>query len=219
MQTSFVALLAVAASFASALPHGGGSYEVSLPEPVQPEPIKGDYKGDYKPKPTTLPEPTKGDYKGDYKPKPTLPEPTKGDYNATLPVPTCEDGKVKTHKVKSGETLTTIAEKYDSGICNIAKLNNLADPNFLALDQELKIPTHVCEKEKDNTSCIKPEATATCVKDGKKDGKDVYIIKPNDTYTSVAQGLGITTKSLEDANPDAPAEKLEVGQEIKVPVC
>ncbi|TDZ13703.1 Intracellular hyphae protein 1 [Colletotrichum spinosum] len=215
MQTSFVALLAVAASFASALPHGGGSYEVSLPEPVQPEPVKGDYK----PKPIQ-PEPIKGDYKGDYKPKPTtLPEPPKGDYNATLPVPTCEDGKVKTHKVKSGETLTTIAEKYDSGICNIAKLNNLADPNFLALDQELQIPTHVCEKEKDNTSCIKPEATATCVKDGKKDGKDSYTIMSGDTYTSVAQGLGITAKSLEDANPDAPAEKLEVGQKIKVPVC
>ncbi|TEA16359.1 Intracellular hyphae protein 1 [Colletotrichum sidae] len=196
MQTSFVALLAVAASFASALPHGGGSYEVSIPEPIQPEPIKGDYKGAYKP-------------------KPTLPEPTKGDHNATLPVPTCEDGKVKPHKVKLGETLTTIAEKYDSGICNIAKLNNLADPNFIDPDQELQIPTHVCEKEKDNTSCIKPEATATCV----KDGKDSYIIKPKDTYTSVAQGLGITTKSLEDANPDAPAEKLQIGQEIKVPVC
>ncbi|TDZ28176.1 Intracellular hyphae protein 1 [Colletotrichum trifolii] len=214
MQTSFVALLAVAASFASALPHGGGSYEVSLPETVQPEPVKGDYK----PKPIQ-PEPIKGDYK----PKPTLPEPIKGDYkgdyNTTLPVPTCENGKVKKHKVKPSETLTSIAEKYDSGICNIAKLNNLADPNFLALDQELQIPTHVCEKEKDNTSCIKPEATATCVKDGKKDGKDTYTIKSGDTYTSIAQGLGITAKSLVDANPDAPAEKLEVDQKINVPVC
>nr|Q9P403.1 RecName: Full=Intracellular hyphae protein 1; Flags: Precursor [Colletotrichum lindemuthianum]CAC00481.1 intracellular hyphae protein 1 [Colletotrichum lindemuthianum] len=230
MQTSFVALLAVAASLASALPHGGNSYEASLPEPTNlPEPTKlpEPVEGPYKPKPPILPEPIKDNYKpktpilpehveGPYKPK--LPEPTTGDpKNNTLPVPTCVDGKIKTHKVKSGESLTTIAEKYDTGICNIAKLNNLADPNFVDLNQDLQIPTDACEK--DNTSCIKPDGTATCVKDGKKDGKDIYSVVSGDTLTSIAQALQITLQSLKDANPGVVPEHLNVGQKLNVPVC
>jgi len=44
------------------------------------------------------------------------------------------------HKVKMGETLSWIALKYDVSPEALMEANNLADPDVLALDQELIIP-------------------------------------------------------------------------------
>ncbi|KAK2028923.1 LysM domain-containing protein [Colletotrichum zoysiae] len=130
------------------------------------------------------------------------------------PEPACgQPGNFHKTTVKSGQTLTIIAERFHSGVCDIAKLNGLADPNSIFPGQELLVPVNVCNP--DNTSCQKPVGTATCV----KDGPATYVIKANDTFYVVAQKLGITTDSLTGANPGVVPEKLQVGQVINVPVC
>ncbi|KAK2061937.1 LysM domain-containing protein [Colletotrichum caudatum] len=115
--------------------------------------------------------------------------------------------------VKSGQTLSSIAARYHSGVCDIAKQNGLADPNVIFPGQQLLVPVNVCNP--DNTSCQKPTGQATCV----KDGPATYVIKSNDTFYVVAQKLGITTDSLTGANPGVVPESLQVGQVINVPVC
>jgi hypothetical protein len=47
--------------------------------------------------------------------------------------------KTKTYKVKKGDTLISIAEKYGTTHTKIAKDNNLADPNKIYVGQKLKI--------------------------------------------------------------------------------
>ncbi|KAK1597402.1 LysM domain-containing protein [Colletotrichum navitas] len=137
---------------------------------------------------------------------------------ANMNTPTCGPtcglpGNFHKTKVKAGQTLTTIAERFHSGICDIAWLNKLEDPNVIFPGQLLLVPVDVCKP--DNTSCMKPVGEATCV----KDGAATYVIAKGDTFYVVAQRLGITTDSLTGANPGVVPENLQVGQVINVPVC
>jgi membrane-bound lytic murein transglycosylase D len=45
------------------------------------------------------------------------------------------------HTVQRGETLAVIAQKYDTTSTEIAKANNLSNPNTISTGQKLKIPT------------------------------------------------------------------------------
>ena len=47
--------------------------------------------------------------------------------------------KTTTYKVKKGDTLSSIANKYGTTYTKIAKDNNLADPNIIYVGQKLKI--------------------------------------------------------------------------------
>lgn len=44
------------------------------------------------------------------------------------------------HIVKSGDTLSVIAERYGLGLSVLVKYNNISDEDTLKLDQEIKIP-------------------------------------------------------------------------------
>jgi LysM repeat protein len=46
----------------------------------------------------------------------------------------------KVHVVQQGESLSTIAKKYNVTIEAIAKLNNISNADFIVVGQELKIP-------------------------------------------------------------------------------
>ena len=54
--------------------------------------------------------------------------------------------------VKSGDTLEKIAAANNVGICDIAKVNNISDPNLIIEGQTLSIP--VAAGEKDDVSCL-----------------------------------------------------------------
>nr|XP_036574142.1 Intracellular hyphae protein 1-like protein 2 [Colletotrichum truncatum]KAF6780530.1 Intracellular hyphae protein 1-like protein 2 [Colletotrichum truncatum] len=131
----------------------------------------------------------------------------------TTPTASCKPGHFKKHKVKSGETLTTIAERYNSGICDIAWLNKLENPNVIDLGQLLLVPTKLCNP--DNESCLTSPGTGTCV----PNGEPTYTIKSGDTFFVLGQRFGITTESIIAANPGVKPESLEIGQVINIPVC
>ncbi|KAJ4424862.1 hypothetical protein N0V82_000365 [Gnomoniopsis sp. IMI 355080] len=128
---------------------------------------------------------------------------------------TCTDGPSVTYTVVSGDTLEKIAAEYSSGVCNIAEANGLTNPDFLALDQVLTVPTNVCAANIDNDTCRTSGGTATCV----TDGEAAYTIQSGDTFFLIAAELGITLDSLVAANPDVDAGSLQIDQVINVPVC
>lgn len=128
----------------------------------------------------------------------------------------CVDGPTTTYTVVSGDTLEKIAADYNSGVCDIAAANGLDNPDFIGLDQVLTIPTDVCTP--DNDSCRTTEGTATCV-DSSTGVSSTYAIQSGDTFFLIAADLGITLDSLVDANPDADAGNLQIGQLINIPIC
>ncbi|OHF00734.1 intracellular hyphae protein 1 [Colletotrichum orchidophilum] len=54
--------------------------------------------------------------------------------------------------VIGGDTLGQIARLLNSGICNIAKLNNIANPDFILISQVLQVPINIANP--DNESCL-----------------------------------------------------------------
>ncbi|KAG8631164.1 hypothetical protein KVT40_000304 [Elsinoe batatas] len=126
---------------------------------------------------------------------------------------TALDTRVQQTTVKQGDTLTSISIAFNRGICDIAKANNITNPNLIILGQTLIIPAQVCIP--DNTTCHPPPPTpkvrSTCV----LGGPNFYFAKENDSFDDIASSLNLTTEVLQAANVDSPV----AAGFLNVPVC
>jgi LysM repeat protein len=62
-----------------------------------------------------------------------------------------------------------------------------------------------------------PAATATASPDKPRRKRRVYVVKPGDTPSGIAEKTGVTLEQLEEANPDLDPQLLAPGQRIKLP--
>lgn len=70
------------------------------------------------------------------------------------------------HVVESGETLGAIAQRYGTTVQAIAEANELADPNVLAVGQELVIPNAATSDTTDTTAAPGDTTDTTAPADG-----------------------------------------------------
>ena len=94
--------------------------------------------------------------------------------------------------VKKGDSLYSIAKKYNTTVDKIKSLNNLKS-NLLSIGQTLKIPTN--------------EETAS---------NNIYIVKKGDTLYSIAGKNNITVNELKSIN-NLSSNLLSIGQMLKIP--
>ena len=62
-----------------------------------------------------------------------------------------------------------------------------------------------------------PAATATPEKERQKRKRRVYVVKPGDTPSGIAEETGVSLEELEKANPDLDPQLLAPGQRIRIP--
>jgi LysM repeat protein len=62
-----------------------------------------------------------------------------------------------------------------------------------------------------------PAATTTPSPDKPRRKRRVYVVKPGDTPSGIAEETGVTLEQLEEANPDLDPQLLAPGQRIKLP--
>ena len=98
------------------------------------------------------------------------------------------------YTVKKGDTLYSIANKYNTTINNIKSLNNL-NSNNLSIDQKLKIPS----------SDEESEATYT-----------TYKVISGDTLYSIAKKYNTTANNIKEFN-NLNSNLLSIGQILKIP--
>ena len=94
-----------------------------------------------------------------------------------------------TYIVQSGDTLSGIAEKYDTTWQNLAAINSLGNPNLLQVGQVLKV-----------TGNASPQNT--------------YYVQSGDTLSAIASKFGTTVSSLVSLNHIANPNVIYVGQKI-----
>jgi LysM repeat protein len=70
--------------------------------------------------------------------------------------------------------------------------------------------------EEPATNSSKPAATSTATPKTKRKRK-VYVVKPGDTPSGIAEKTGVSLEQLEIANPDLDPQLLAPGQRIKLP--
>lgn len=110
-----------------------------------------------------------------------------------------------THTVQSGESLTSVANKYGMTVQDLAALNGLSVTDGILINQKLKVsgaPTKAATSGSKTTATIK---TAT------------YKVQSGDTLTAVANKLGVTNAEIAALNSFNANSPLIAGQTIKVP--
>jgi membrane-bound lytic murein transglycosylase D len=105
-----------------------------------------------------------------------------------------------THTVGRGETLTSIASRYNVTPTALAASNDLPDPDSLRPGQSLVVP-----RDNDSPAPAKPAPRA------------VHVVKPGETLRKIAGKYGVTTKDLAAANDLNVRDDLRVGQRLEVP--
>ena len=109
-----------------------------------------------------------------------------------LKIPSSESnnmGTTNTYVVKSGDSLYSIARKYNTTVDEIKRLNNLSS-NLLSIGQVLKIPS-------DSST-------------------NIYVVKSGDNLYSIARKYQITVDELKKLN-NLSGNLLSIGQVLKVP--
>ncbi|USP81879.1 carbohydrate-binding module family 50 protein [Curvularia clavata] len=138
----------------------------------------------------------------------------------------CGSRDAQNYTVAAGDTLTTIADKFKSGACDIAKYNSISNPDLIFPNQTLVIPAN-CQSTPDNTSCLPKtpgglQATGTqdCVK-GLSVNPPEYEVIPGDTFTLIANNFDLKLDALKAANTDrfANFDSIFPGNKTSIPVC
>ena len=104
--------------------------------------------------------------------------------------------KVGYYTVKSGDSLYSIANKFNTTVNDLKDINNLIS-NTLSIGQQLKLPTTV-------------DAEEIII------GDNIYVVKSGDTLYSIAKKLGVAVDELKTTN-NLVNNSLSIGQQLKIP--
>ena len=107
-------------------------------------------------------------------------------------VPYISDNK---YIVKKGDTLYSIANKYNVNINDLKQINNLNN-NILNIGEQLIIPTNTKIEEVDNY--------------------ETYIVKPNDTLFSIAKMYNVKVEDIKKVN-NLSSNTLSINQQLLIP--
>ena len=135
--------------------------------------------------------------------------------------------KAVSYKVKSGDTLTGVAQRYSIGLSDLAAANNLKTNSNLILGRTITIPANGSvaaassssqSSSSQSSSSSSVSATTSTASSGKKLGNtESYKVKSGDGLIALARQFGISVEDLAATNDLATNAQLQRGQTIKVP--
>jgi LysM repeat protein len=138
-------------------------------------------------------------------------QPTEGAAEpGTEPVPTeppASGDDYIIHKVQSGETLSSIATKYNTTVQAIVEANNLPNASVITVGQELKIPT--------------TDGSSSGSSDGSSSGTDGcrvnHTVKSGEWVYQIARNYGVSPQSILAANNLANPSLIHPGMVLCIP--
>ena len=115
------------------------------------------------------------------------------------------------HTVIAGDTLGNLAQQYGVTIEAIAAANNLANIHTLDVGQQLLIPLSGDTGEEEPGAEEAPGGEETGAEER------VHIVRAGDSLFRIGQQYGFTIEELATYNELANPDRLEIGQEIRIP--
>lgn len=152
---------------------------------------------------------------GDYLLIPVAPGGKHGDYAALYAMsdPELPDGMTRRiHRVRYGETLSQIAEKYHLGLSKLLRWNNLHSRSVIYPGQKLVLYQPADLSSPSTTTSKSAVAPAPISYDGK------YRVRSGDSAWSIAQAHGVSTADLLTANNLTSRSTLHPGDMLQVPL-
>ncbi len=131
------------------------------------------------------------------------------------------------HTVKQGENLWEIAQQYRLSLDFISSVNDLRRPDSLYIGQEIKIPIENNETDREGITKLSFEASqsnfqgmsVSLNEEFRESVKEIdYTVKPGENLWTIAQNYQVSLAELSQVNDLENAERLSIGQIIKVPL-
>jgi membrane-bound lytic murein transglycosylase D len=124
------------------------------------------------------------------------------------------------HTVKSGESLSRIAEKYSLNVSQIKNHNGLRSDR-IAVGQSLKIPLKVYGGANDNSPVTNQAAPTKSDKVSSGASKPAskssyYTVKKGDSLWEIARNHSLSVQQIKKLNPSLNPNNLSLGQKIRV---
>ena len=126
----------------------------------------------------------------------TLP-PAPTDTTTAPTLPTLAPGQEYT--VQTGDTLSTLAARFNTSMAALQRVNNLGDSQSVRLGQKLSIPTGRLADDEGVFWFI-------------------YIVKSGDSSSAIAARFGVTVNDLLRVNGISDASRVLIGQALIIPV-
>jgi LysM repeat protein len=120
------------------------------------------------------------------------------DAPAPQPQPTPVQPANGSYTVKSGDTLSGIANRYGTTYQELARINNISDPNKIFPGQVLRL-----------SGSTPAPAPVT--------GGQVYTVLPGDTLSGIGDKFGVSYQSIAQVNNIADPNKIFAGQRLTIP--
>ncbi|WP_396193418.1 LysM peptidoglycan-binding domain-containing protein [Flavobacterium sp.] len=125
--------------------------------------------------------------------------------------------KIINHNVKSGESIYSIAKKYDVTQAEIFDLNPKLKGAVLGLKEEVKIPNKKYKPEEKKPKVAKNEVVVVAESE-KTSSSEPYIthkVEAKETLYSLAKKYNVSMESICDLNPELKTGNLKVGAKLK----
>jgi len=111
------------------------------------------------------------------------------------------------HRVRRGESLSVIAQRYRTSIRAIMAANNLKSKHYVKAGWRLKIPTKATYASQGSVS---PPPYAGSERPEK------YVVRKGDSLWKIAGRFGTTTQAIQSLN-NLRRTRLQIGQVLKIP--
>ena len=121
--------------------------------------------------------------------------------------------KTQNHGVKSGDTISKIARKYNTTPAKLMKLNGLTERSVLRVGQSLKVTSATSTA----TTTKKPTPPEEARDDSASSGSVRHEVRRGETVAKLARTYGISMDSIINANNLRTGATLLVGRVITVP--
>jgi membrane-bound lytic murein transglycosylase D len=109
------------------------------------------------------------------------------------------------HRIRTGESLSTIARRYHSSVRKIMHANNLRRSSYIVAGRKLKIPRRGMMPYRPRRNRIKDLTLSS-----------VHVVNRGDSLWILAKRYGTTTKKIQSLN-NLQTTQLHIGQVLKMP--
>lgn len=120
------------------------------------------------------------------------------------------------YTIKSGDTLSTIASKYNVSVASLKSINNIKGSNIRA-GKKLMVPIATKKDSHYSFSSSQRLAKKHAAYEKKETGQSInYVVQPGDTFWTISRKYDVSVRKLTKWNNLAPKDPIKPGQTLKV---
>lgn len=122
------------------------------------------------------------------------------------------DGASKYYIVQNGDSLFSIAQKYNTTVAELKKLNKIRRGRMIKIGLKLRLPGDV------NNGDDHPENSKSTQNSGRRHTKSkVHVVRRGDTLLKIADRYDVSVQQLKNKNKMKKISKVLVGERLLIP--